>query len=587
MGMLRFTILLLILSVIVLIPYTASAQDAQSLCTFQGIVQVNGQAVEEGTEINAFIEGDKYSTTAIVTPGGNSTYRLEIAPPLGTEYAICTPITFMIGNLTAAETGSYAPGYELALDLTATEAQRPCVFHGTVLLDGEPVDTGTVIKAIYGLEDHIAKTALAANGTSIYSLNIVPPEDKVYEVGDAVTFVIGVIEANETGIYEPGGNFTLNLTAEEEEGETYIPTIALILIITAVVIPLTPLWRKGRQLVITKYLLWLSVAGLILASIWLFSRLEWNFTEFPGDIYIPLRDWVDSAISWITTSLEPLFDFFEWLIRETLVLIGNILVKWLPWWAVLLLFTIAAWLIAGRKVAILVIIGLFFIGTLGRATHATSNYWDAAQETLTVMLVAVLASIIIGIPIGIIAGRSDRFEAVIRPVLDAMQTMPSFVYLIPAVMIFSLGKVPAVLATFIYAIPPCIRLTNLGIRQVSEEVVEAGKAFGSTPMQILLKIQLPLSLPTIMAGITQTIMLALAMVVIASMIGAGGLGLEVLRGLETRDVGRAFVSGLSIVILAIILDRIGQHIGQRSPEKKRGIFSRIKEFISKLRNLIR
>jgi glycine betaine/proline transport system permease protein len=185
------------------------------------------------------------------------------------------------------------------------------------------------------------------------------------------------------------------------------------------------------------------------------------------------------------------------------------------------------------------------------------------METLAVMIVAVAASVIIGIPLGIIAGRSDRFEAAIRPILDAMQTMPSFVYLIPGVAFFGLGLVPAVIATFIYSVPPSIRLTNLGIRQVPAEVVEAGKAFGSTGRQLLFKIQVPLALPTIMAGVTQTIMLALAMVVIASLIGAGGIGLEVLRGLETRDPGRAFAAGLCIVLLAIILDRIGQHVGAR------------------------
>jgi glycine betaine/proline transport system permease protein len=187
--------------------------------------------------------------------------------------------------------------------------------------------------------------------------------------------------------------------------------------------------------------------------------------------------------------------------------------------------------------------------------------WDDTMTTLAIVVISVLVSLLIGIPLGISAARSDRVYGVIRPILDFMQTMPSFVYLLPAVFFFGLGKVPAVVATFIYAVPPCIRLTNLGIRQVPAETVEAGKAFGTTAWQLLLKIQLPLAIPNIMAGINQTIMMALAMVVICSMIGTAGLGLEVLTGIQRLDLGRAFIAGISIVIMAMILDRITQSLG--------------------------
>lgn len=213
-----------------------------------------------------------------------------------------------------------------------------------------------------------------------------------------------------------------------------------------------------------------------------------------------------------------------------------------------------AWRFAGYKIALIALFGMVFIGVMG--------LWDHTMTTLAIIVTAVVVSVLIGIPLGILAAKNDRFEAIMRPILDGMQTMPSFVYLIPAVFFFGLGKVPAVVATFIYAVPPCIRLTNLGIRQVPREIVEAGNAFGSTGMQLLFKIQLPLARPSIMAGVNQTIMMALAMVVIASMIGASGLGLEVLRGIERLDVGRGFLAGIGIVILAIMIDRIGQSFGK-------------------------
>ncbi len=213
---------------------------------------------------------------------------------------------------------------------------------------------------------------------------------------------------------------------------------------------------------------------------------------------------------------------------------------------------------AGRriKLSIGVGLGLYLVGCLG--------LWDQAIQTIAIMLVAVFLSLLLGLPIGIISARSRRFQAVLSPILDLMQTIPSFVYLIPAAMLFGLGKVPAILATIIYAMPPLIRLVDLGIREVDAEVVEAGKAFGASRWKILTGIQIPLALPAIMQGINQTMMMSLAMVVIASMIGARGLGETVLMGLQRNDAGLGLIGGMAIVVLAIVFDRITQASGQRA-----------------------
>jgi len=191
---------------------------------------------------------------------------------------------------------------------------------------------------------------------------------------------------------------------------------------------------------------------------------------------------------------------------------------------------------------------------------AILDLMEPAIVTLTIVLIATGTSCLIGIPLGIAAAKSNPFEAALRPMLDTMQTMPSFVYLVPVVMLLGIGKVPAVIATVVYAVPPIIRLTNLGIRQVDPELLEAGQAFGATRMQLLLKIQIPLALPTIMAGVNQTVMMALAMVVIASMIGARGLGIEVLNGISRLEAGRALLGGIGIVIMAVVIDRISQRL---------------------------
>jgi glycine betaine/proline transport system permease protein len=198
---------------------------------------------------------------------------------------------------------------------------------------------------------------------------------------------------------------------------------------------------------------------------------------------------------------------------------------------------------------------MFLIGMLG--------LWEDAMVTLAMVMCSVFFCAVVGIPLGIWSGRSDRFETFIRPFLDAMQTTPAFVYLVPIVMLFSIGTVSGVLATIVFSMPPIIRLTGLGIRQVHPELVEAAVSFGAKPSQVLRRVQIPLAMPSIMAGLNQTIMMSLSMVVIAALIGAGGLGTPVFQGLNTLDIGLATIGGLAIVLMAMVLDRITQGMGKK------------------------
>ncbi|BAN51037.1 proline/glycine betaine ABC transporter permease [Metapseudomonas resinovorans] len=275
---------------------------------------------------------------------------------------------------------------------------------------------------------------------------------------------------------------------------------------------------------------------------------------FPKSFTFSIADWVNGWVDSLVTNYGDVFRHISDTLLWAIVYLEGVL-RATPWWLVLLVVAGIAWHATRRILPTLVITGLLFlVGAVG--------LWDKLMQTVALMLVATFISVLIGIPLGILAARSDRLRAVLMPLLDIMQTMPSFVYLIPVLMLFGLGKVPAIFATVIYAAPPLIRLTDLGIRQVDKEVMEAVNAFGANRWQQLFGVQLPLALPSIMAGINQTTMMALSMVVIASMIGARGLGEDVLVGIQTLNVGKGLEAGLAIVILAVVFDRITQAYGR-------------------------
>jgi glycine betaine/proline transport system permease protein len=277
--------------------------------------------------------------------------------------------------------------------------------------------------------------------------------------------------------------------------------------------------------------------------------------EFPEIFNLPLAKVVDSIMDWLLLHLSGFFDFIGAIILHVVLALENLLL-FVPWFVIILIVGLAGWKLLGKiSTAIVFMLMMFVIGTFG--------YWDLAMRTLSLVLSSVVFALLIGLPTGIKMARSDRAERILKPILDGMQTMPSFVYLIPALMFFGMGKVPAMFATIIYAVPPVIRLTNVGIRTVDIEALEAAKAFGATPKQILLDVQLPLAKPSIMVGINQTTMMALAMVVIGSMIGAKGLGMEVLLAISRIEVGRGFEAGISIVFLAIIIDRITHSFSEK------------------------
>lgn len=282
------------------------------------------------------------------------------------------------------------------------------------------------------------------------------------------------------------------------------------------------------------------------------------FNEFPDAIDIPLAGWINSLVSWLLTTFGGIFDQISMRTLDLLLNIESFL-TWLPWPAVILAVAIGAWFSTRSKLTTVVLVALMLmIGTFG--------YWVIAMETLAVIITAVVIALAIGLPLGVLVTRNEYFATFMRPILDGMQTMPSFVYLIPALMFFGLGKVPAVFATVTYAVPPLIRLTDLGIRSVSNSAIEAAEAYGATSGQILKEVELPLALPAIMTGVNQTTMMALAMVVIASMVGAGGLGQEVLLAINRIDAGRGAEAGLCIVALAIVIDRITQGFAKRYEE---------------------
>lgn len=277
-----------------------------------------------------------------------------------------------------------------------------------------------------------------------------------------------------------------------------------------------------------------------------------KFLANPHD-FLPIGEWVNAFITFLLDNNAGAFDAIGHSVDLFAENVEVALLS-LPAWVMIAFFCgLGIWRL-GWKFASFVLAALMLILVTG--------FWAQTVATLALTLSATLISLLIGVPMGIWCARSSRVNTTVRPILDFMQTMPAFVYLIPAAMFFGLGRVPGILATVVFAVPPAVRLTSLGIRQVNKEQVEAGHAFGCTPTQLLFKVQLPIALPAIMAGVNQTIMMALSMVIIASMVGAGGLGNDVLASIQRLDVGLGFESGLAVVLLAIILDRLTESFGR-------------------------
>ncbi|MVZ99024.1 ABC transporter permease subunit [Actinomadura sp. LD22] len=279
---------------------------------------------------------------------------------------------------------------------------------------------------------------------------------------------------------------------------------------------------------------------------------------------VHVGDWFDSLVTWCTDNLGWLFDgigsAIDWAVGELTDLLNL-----LPPLGLTVVLALIALAVSGWRLGVFTLVGFGLIDSM--------ELWDPAMETLAQVIVAAVIAVVISIPIGIAAGRNDVVSRIVRPVLDFMQTMPAFVYLIPAIFFFSIGAVPGVVATVIFSLPPGVRLTELGIRGVDPEMVEAGEAFGTPPMRVLTRIQIPLAMPSIMAGVNQLIMLALSMVVIAGMVGAGGLGSEVLEGIQRVDISKGFEGGLGVVVLAIYLDRLTGALGE-GPSLLRSLFAR-------------
>ena len=288
-------------------------------------------------------------------------------------------------------------------------------------------------------------------------------------------------------------------------------------------------------------------------------------TEFPALPRTVLRDFkrgIDTGFKEFSRSYGEAIETFFYPLLKFLVFIEQLLLA-TPWPIFIgIVAFLGYWATRSLKLVMGVIIALFVVGLFGM--------WEDTMETTGIIVVSTLVAILIGIPLGILMSKSDRAQTIITPILDFMQTLPPFVYLIPVVMLLGIGKVPGLIAVVIYAVPPVVRLTNLGIREVDSEIIEAAESFGATPKQKLYKVQIPLAMPTIFAGINQTIMMALAMVIIASMIGVKGLGLEVLRSITNQYLAIGLLNGTAIVVIAIIFDRISQAYGKRVQEHRKG-----------------
>lgn len=284
-------------------------------------------------------------------------------------------------------------------------------------------------------------------------------------------------------------------------------------------------------------------------------------TEFP-DVRLPIGDIVENFIDFLAMNFDAFFDFI-FVISSSMIkgLEAGLLA--IPWWIFIIIIFLLGWYFTNLYGGLLFGFFIFLIGTF--------DLWPETMTTISIVLISVILSLLIGIPLGVATAFSKSLSTIMRPVLDAMQTMPSFVYLIPVIFFFPLGNVPAVIATIIYALPPVIRLTELGIRNVDKEVVESAQSFGSSTSQMLMKVQLPQALPTIMAGVNQTTMMALSMAVVGSMVGAQGLGERVLYAINRIDISLGFEAGISIVFLAIIIDRITGGIANRLQKHRRDV----------------
>ncbi|WP_053204463.1 ABC transporter permease [Jiangella muralis] len=276
----------------------------------------------------------------------------------------------------------------------------------------------------------------------------------------------------------------------------------------------------------------------------------------PLDPRLRVGTWVSDAFDWFTDTLQPVLDFVDTVLDGAYSGVADALSA-PPFLVMVALFAALGWAVRSWKFAVFTVLGFYLIAAMDK--------WDAAMQTLALVLVAAFIGTVIAVPLGIWAARSPTVSNLLRPVLDFMQTMPAMVYLIPTLGAFGIGVVPGMISTIVFAMPPGVRFTELAIRQVDTEVVEAGQAFGSSPMRILRQIQLPLALPTIMAGINQVIMLSLSMVVLAAMVGAAGLGLDVVAGLQSLNVARGVEAGLAVVVLAIYLDRVVSALADRAP----------------------
>ncbi len=282
-----------------------------------------------------------------------------------------------------------------------------------------------------------------------------------------------------------------------------------------------------------------------------FWDAEWFNENLP-----PFGEWIDTSIDWLAVNLATFWDVVAWPI-DTLLGYSIDFLQWVPWPIVVVVVAALGWVLRNWKIGLMSGVALLGMGFLG------ADFWDLGMQTFAMIITAVVFCVIIGIPLGIMAARSDNFDGALRPALDAMQTIHPFVYLLPAVFFFGIGTVPGVVVTVIFAMPPMARLTNLGIRQVPSDVVEAARAFGTRDFQLLREIQLPLARPTILAGLNQSLMLSLSMVVIAALIAAGGMGQAILRGVQNGNNALAGTSGIAVLLIAVILDRLSQPAKQR------------------------